>query len=120
MIRLRASATGIAAVCIMTALSLAAPAPAAAQHAGHGAAPAQDAAAETSAPAVIRSVDAAGAKINVTHDPIPAIGWPKMTMDLPVTKNVDLSKVKAGDNVTIVLKLGRDKQYRVVDIKPAQ
>ncbi|MEZ5844120.1 MAG: copper-binding protein [Hyphomicrobiaceae bacterium] len=113
----------IAALCTSVALTLAGQ-PVLAQSAGHGghaghtmATPAVDA--ETAAPAVVHSVDVAGAKINVTHDPIPSIGWPKMTMDLPVTKSVDLSKVKAGDKVTIVLKLGRDKQYRVVGIKSA-
>ena len=49
-----------------------------------------------------------------------SIGWPKMTMDLPVTKSVDLSSVKPGDKVTLVLKQGRDKQFRVVGIKAAQ
>ena len=71
---------------------------------------------EAEAGAVINSVDASAGKINVTHEPIAAIGWPKMTMDLQVTRRVDLTKVKAGDKVRIKLKLGRDKQYRVIEI----
>ena len=73
---------------------------------------------EATASAVINSIDVEGGKINVTHEPIAAIGWPKMTMDLPVTKRVDLASVKPGSNVKIKLKLGRDKQYRVVEIMP--
>ena len=75
---------------------------------------------EATAAAVINSVDANRGQINVTHEPIPAIGWPKMTMDLPVTKRVDLGAVKPGSSVMIKLKLGRDKQYRVVEIMPAK
>jgi hypothetical protein len=41
-----------------------------------------------------------------------------MTMDLPVTRRVDLSTVKPGDDVILSLKQGRDKQYRVIDIMP--
>ncbi len=75
---------------------------------------------EASAAAVINSVDADAGKINVTHDPVPALGWPKMTMDLPVTRQVDLTDVKPGSSVTITLKQGRDKQYRVIGIEPAK
>ena len=73
---------------------------------------------EATAAAVIHSVDVAGAKVNLTHEPMPALGWPKMTMDLPVTRTVDLSKVKPGSDVMVTIKLGRDKQYRVTAIEP--
>ena len=43
-----------------------------------------------------------------------------MTMDLPVTRSVDLDKIKAGDKVNLTLKLGRDKQYRVIAVEPAR
>ena len=87
-------------------------------HAGHGAMPAPAQNGEVVANAVIHKVDAKAGTINVTHDPIKAIGWPKMTMDLPVTRRVDLSQVKPGAKVKIKLKLGRDKQYRVIEIMP--
>ena len=75
---------------------------------------------EAEAKAVINSIDADGGKVNVTHDPVPALGWPKMTMDLPVARRVDLSTVKTGEPVTIRIKQGRDKQYRIIEVKPAQ
>lgn len=68
---------------------------------------------------VVNSVDAGKGTFNITHEPMPALGWPSMTMDLPVMKKVDLSGVKAGDKIGFTLKLGRDKQYRVIDVKPA-
>lgn len=86
-------------------------------HAGHNM---SATASEVKAKAVIHKVDAGKGMVNVTHDPVPELKWPQMTMDLPVTKRVDLSKVKAGDKVTITLKQGVDKQYRVMEIAPAK
>jgi len=65
---------------------------------------------------VINSVSIDKRMVNITHEPIPAINWPEMTMDLPVTKHVDLDAVKAGSEVDFMLKLGMDKQYRITKI----
>ena len=65
---------------------------------------------------VIKSVDAQAASINITRDPIPALSWPAMTMDLPVTEQVDLSAVKAVD---FTILLGPDNVYRVITMTPA-
>ncbi|MBU2581450.1 MAG: copper-binding protein [Alphaproteobacteria bacterium] len=69
---------------------------------------------------VLNSLDAEKSMINLTHEPMPDLGWPTMTMDLPVTKHVDLGAVKPGDKIDFKLKLGRDKQYRVIEIAPAK
>ncbi len=69
---------------------------------------------------VVNSIDTEKKVINLTHEPMPKLNWPKMTMDLPVTKRVDLGSVKAGDTVDFKLKLGRDKQYRVIDMVPSK
>jgi Cu(I)/Ag(I) efflux system protein CusF len=69
---------------------------------------------------VIKSVDAQNASVNITHDPIPALQWPAMTMDLPVAEQVDLSGVKAGDTVDFTILLGSDNVYRVTEMAPAQ
>ncbi|MEG3638819.1 copper-binding protein [Magnetococcus sp. PR-3] len=52
--------------------------------------------------------------VNLTHDPIPALGWPKMTMDLAVSKKVDLKLYKPGDRVHFTVKKGRDNQFRII------
>jgi len=75
---------------------------------------------EASGVGVINSVDADKGMVNLTHEPMPELGWPTMTMDLPVTKRVDLGGVKAGDKVDFKLKLGRDKQYRVLEMEAAK
>ena len=87
-------------------------------HAGHGQMKAVEGNKEAVAVGVINFVDASAGKINVTHEPVPALGWPKMTMDLPVTRRVDLATVKPGSTVQFTLKQGRDKQFRVMAIEP--
>lgn len=69
---------------------------------------------------VLNSLDAEKGMVNLTHEPMPELGWPTMTMDLPVTKHVDLEGLKSGDKIDFKLKLGRDKQYRVIELAPVK
>ena len=69
--------------------------------------------------AVVNTIDVAARSVNLTHEPMPEFGWPKMTMDLPVTRKVDLSATKPGDQVKFTIKLSRDKKYRIIKISPA-
>ncbi|MES9832108.1 MAG: copper-binding protein [Candidatus Thiodiazotropha sp. DIVDIV] len=69
---------------------------------------------------VIHLVDAENKSVNLTHQPIPSLNWPAMTMDLPVTKRVDLSGFKPGDKVHFTLKKGRDNQFRILTMEPAE
>lgn len=75
---------------------------------------------EAQAPAVIHAIDADKGMINVTHEPVEALGWPKMTMDLPVTRRVDLSTVEPGSKVMLTLKKGMDNRFRVIAIEAAE
>ena len=52
---------------------------------------------------VVNAVDLTNRSVNVTHQPIEALGWPSMTMDFPVAPSVDLSRVKPGDKVAVTL-----------------
>jgi Cu(I)/Ag(I) efflux system membrane fusion protein len=54
----------------------------------------------------INAVDAAKRSINVSHGPIPAIGWPPMTMDFGLAEGIDAAHLSAG--MMITLGLGRD------------
>ncbi|MCB2082031.1 MAG: copper-binding protein [Rickettsiales bacterium] len=62
---------------------------------------------------VIHSISQINRKVNITHDPIPALKWPEMTMDLDVADAVDLKAVKPGDEIRFHIVLGDDKVYRI-------
>jgi Cu(I)/Ag(I) efflux system membrane fusion protein len=49
---------------------------------------------------VIKSLDTAGANVTLVHGPLPAIGWPAMTMTFPVSNASVLRGRKAGEHVT--------------------
>ena len=51
---------------------------------------------------------------NVSHEPIPEIGWPAMTMDLPVLPEAHMmGDASAGDSVTLMLIKGEDGMYAI-------
>ncbi|MDP1605867.1 MAG: copper-binding protein [Rhodocyclaceae bacterium] len=52
---------------------------------------------------VVQQVDKANAKIKLSHDPIPALGWPKMTMFFRLKDGALADQVKAGDAVEFQL-----------------
>jgi Cu(I)/Ag(I) efflux system protein CusF len=66
---------------------------------------------------IINSVDVDKAVVNITHGPIPALSWPEMTMDLPVTDDVDLTEVTDGDEIRFRVELGADQVYRMTAIE---
>lgn len=53
--------------------------------------------------AVVRSIDKANGKVNLTHDPIAALGWPRMTMFFRLKDSGVAEKVKEGDSVAFSL-----------------
>src|SRR5439155_10919445 len=67
----------------------------------------------------VNSVDASGHKINLTHGPIPALGWPGMTMDFAVAPAVDLRTLKPGTRVDFTIEQGDGGNYQIQSIKPA-
>jgi Cu/Ag efflux protein CusF len=67
----------------------------------------------------VNSVDAAAHKVNITHQPIPAIGWPSMTMDFAVAPKVNLGAVKPGMKVNFTIERGTSGMYEVQAIMPA-
>ncbi len=65
---------------------------------------------------VIHRVSRLNRMVNLTHEPIAALNWPEMTMDLAVAKSVDLSTIKTGEKVKFHLELGKDKKYVITHI----
>lgn len=64
----------------------------------------------------INSLDASGRTANISHDPIPALGWPKMRMEFPIEAGVNLSGIQAGDKVTFTLKPQGEDNYVVTGV----
>lgn len=57
--------------------------------------------------------------VNLSHEPIPEIGWPAMTMDMPILPTAKmLGTIKPGDTVTIMLIKGEDGLYAVQALMP--
>ena len=67
----------------------------------------------------VNSVDAAAHKVNVSHGPISAIGFPAMTMDFPVAPTVDLRTVKPGMRVNFTIEQGQGGMYEIRALAPA-
>jgi Cu/Ag efflux protein CusF len=68
---------------------------------------------------VVNSVDPAARKVNMTHDPIPAIGWPAMTMDFQVAPSADLRAAAPGARVNFQMQQGQGGMYVIQSISPA-
>jgi len=67
----------------------------------------------------VNSVDASGHKINLTHGPIAALGWPGMTMDFEVAPAVDLRTLQPGARVDFTIEQGDGGTYEIQSVKPA-
>ncbi len=58
-------------------------------------------------------------KANVSHGPIPEIGWPAMTMDLPLLEGAEMmGEASPGDEVMLMLIKGDDGMYAIGAIMP--
>jgi Cu(I)/Ag(I) efflux system membrane fusion protein len=55
-------------------------------------------------------------KLSISHDPIPALGWPAMTMDLDVS-GVDTGMIPLEAPVTFDLATGEDGMFTIVAVR---
>jgi Cu(I)/Ag(I) efflux system periplasmic protein CusF len=67
----------------------------------------------------VNSVDPGQHKLNMSHAPIPEIGWPAMTMEFPVAPSVDLKAIKPGTRVNFTIEKGQGGMYEIKAITPA-
>ncbi|KIC17750.1 MULTISPECIES: copper-binding protein [unclassified Leisingera] len=67
--------------------------------------------------AIINSIDENSA--NVSHEPIPEIGWPAMTMDLNLAPNVQMmGGISEGASVTLMLVKSDNGMYEIGAMMP--
>jgi len=72
---------------------------------------------DATAKAIINSVTADG-KLNVSHEPIPSLNWPAMTMDMPA-QGFDLTNVPLETEVEIDLSENADGLYAIIGVRTA-
>ena len=68
---------------------------------------------------VANKINARAGKINISHEPIVSINWPKMTMDFSVENKAELEAIKPGMAVDFDL-AEKGSGYRIVNIKPSK
>lgn len=68
---------------------------------------------------VVNKINAQAGKINISHDPIPGMNWPRMTMDFKVENKADLAAIKPGMKVDFDLTV-QGKGYQITHIVPAR
>lgn len=64
---------------------------------------------------MVRSVDGAGGRITLAHEPLPAIDWPAMTMAFPVRDRALLRGRKAGERVVFAFQKPPPGQTPVIE-----
>ena len=84
------------------ALSLGAAAPAFA-HEGHNHAAQAQVPQSAEGVGVVRAIDTRNNRITIAHEPIPALGWPSMTMAFPLHSADLLTGVAVGNRVNFTL-----------------
>lgn len=57
---------------------------------------------------------------NVSHGPIPDIGWPAMTMDMPLLEGAEMGEVAPGDTVMMMLEKGPDGMFGIRALMPME
>jgi len=67
---------------------------------------------------VVKKINAASGKVNISHEPIPSMNWPGMTMDFKVANKDDLAAIKPGMKVDFDLTV-KGKGYQITHIAPA-
>lgn len=69
---------------------------------------------------VVKSIDARGGRITLTHNPVPEIGWPAMTMAFPVKDSSLLRGRKAGERVAFAFQKPQQGETPIIErIAPA-
>ena len=56
--------------------------------------------------------------VTLTHEPIPALGWPAMTMDFDVVESIDLSAFQEGQAVTFDMDVFPSGDYLILHMQP--
>ena len=73
-----------------------------------------------SATGKLNAIMASESKVRITHDPIPALGWPGMTMDFRLAETAGLEGIEAGAKIAFQLRKGSDGAYEIESLSPLE
>jgi Cu/Ag efflux protein CusF len=68
----------------------------------------------------VTGVDVAKGRVELDHEPIPSLKWPRMTMEFTVGDKQALAKLKKGETIDFELRgePGADGEFRIERIAP--
>ena len=66
--------------------------------------------------AMVRGIDTKRYVLNLRHGPIPALGWPAMTMDFDVAPSVSLDGLLEGAEIHFSMSRGPDGGWQIIRI----
>ena len=84
---------------------------------GHSMATEQSGQREVQGTGQINILKAEHKMVNITHEPIAEMNWPKMKMNFRTSDGVDLSNLKPGQQVEFLMQVDKDNNYLITDIK---
>ena len=65
----------------------------------------------------INTIKAEHKMINITHEPIAEMSWPKMRMNFQTSDAVDLANLKPGQKIDFIMQVDQENNYQITDIK---
>jgi Cu(I)/Ag(I) efflux system protein CusF len=68
----------------------------------------------------LNSVDTAAGTVNISHNPVPAAGWPAMTMSFKVAEPGELASLTPGERVDIHFKIESGMNATITHIAAIQ
>ena len=68
----------------------------------------------------LNSVNEAAGTVNISHSPVPAAGWPAMTMDFKLANPSEAASVKPGDRVDLHFTIESGMNATITHLAPIE
>lgn len=66
------------------------------------------------------SADAAKGTVNISHAPVPAAGWPAMTMDFKLENAAEAANIEAGERVDLHFTIDGGMNATITHLAPVE
>ena len=68
---------------------------------------------------ILREVKSGGLKVRVSHDPVPGLGWPAMTMDFDVDTELSIT-LPVETEIIFTIEKREENSYTIIDMEAQQ